>query len=167
MLKSSHTLTMVPPPVDRPSTPPATRGLRRVQSGSSLSIESPRPQRVASNFYNQPNMAASGVTLVDGPRTRGMSMDLARPKSRGAGDGPSKSAKDKGVSKTLSPVQFVSQLTSTSSLTLSVEVVKKLRLLLRNESARFDHLFSNSQFMLIVTPAGPRSSSNLAATLLC
>ena len=135
MLKSSHTLVM-PQPVDRPATPPASRGLRRVQSGSSLSIESPRPQRIASNFYQQPSMAISGTTLVEGQRARGMSMDLARPKSRGAGDGPSKSAKDKGPVKSLSPVQFVSQLTSTSSLTLPVESVKKLRIMLRNEPAR-------------------------------
>ncbi|KZV59875.1 hypothetical protein PENSPDRAFT_644700 [Peniophora sp. CONT] len=141
MLKGSHTLVM-PQAAERPATPPATRGLRRVQSGSSLSIESPRPQRVASNFYQQPSMAISGITLVEGQRTRGMSMDLARPKSRGAGEGP-KSAKDKGPAK-LSPVQFVSQLTSTSSLTLPVELVKKLRIMLRNEPASWTQDFLRS-----------------------
>jgi hypothetical protein len=67
-----------------------------------------------------------------------MSIDLARPKSRGAGlpDGPVKGGKEKGSTKNLSPVQFVSHLTGTSSISLSVEVVKKLRLMLRNEAAR-------------------------------
>jgi hypothetical protein len=38
--------------------------------------------------------------------------------------------------KVLSPLQFVSLLTGKSSLELEVDVVKKLRLLLRNEVAR-------------------------------
>jgi hypothetical protein len=39
--------------------------------------------------------------------------------------------------KVLSPLQFVSLLTGKSSLELEVDVVKKLRLLLRNEAARW------------------------------
>ncbi|KAI0027501.1 armadillo-type protein [Vararia minispora EC-137] len=141
MLKSSHTLAMPPP--TRPATPSAPRGLRRVQSGSSLSIESPRPQRVTSNFYQQPSLAISGTTLVDARHARGSSMDLTRPKSRGVGFAD-KGSKEKSSMKNLSPVQLVSQLTGTSSLALSVEVVKKLRLMLRNEAASWTQEFLKS-----------------------
>jgi len=43
--------------------------------------------------------------------------------------------KDKGTKKNLSPTRFISLLTGTSSIHLEIEDVKKLRLLLRNESA--------------------------------
>ncbi|KAI0322116.1 armadillo-type protein [Amylostereum chailletii] len=150
MLKSSHTLVMpTSAGLERPQTPPQpqfSHGLRRVQSGSSLSIESPRPQKVSDNFYQTSSRAAFG----DLQHARGSSVDLFRPKSRSQTNAmlaegvAAGKAKDKGVAKNLSPVQFVSTLTSTSSTELAVEPVKKLRLMLRNESASWTQDFLKS-----------------------
>jgi hypothetical protein len=67
-----------------------------------------------------------------------------RPKSRtgfsasggGAPDLGTTAAATAARGKAFSPVQFVSLLTGKSSVELEVDVVKKLRLLLRNEAAR-------------------------------
>jgi hypothetical protein len=51
--------------------------------------------------------------------------------------GKEKAAKDKEkAAKDISPTRFFSILSGTSSIQLDIENVKKLRLLLRNESAR-------------------------------
>jgi hypothetical protein len=66
-----------------------------------------------------------------------VSCDTATAMARGqvtAGD-LAKPSKDKGPAKNLTPSRFFSILTGTSSTQLEVENVKKLRLLLRNESA--------------------------------
>ena len=144
MLKSSHVLA----PAATATTPaPTTRGLRRVQSGSSISIESPLNGSAAVLGHPQ---TANGATMPDaryGPsaatasaihHSRGVSIDAPRrPKSR---SGFTTSATDLNSStargKAFSPVQIVSLLTGKSSLELEVDVVKKLRLLLRNEAAR-------------------------------
>ena len=145
MLKSSHVLG----PAATATTPAQTRGLRRVQSGSSISIETPLngSAAVLDHFHT-----ANGATMPDargGPsavtaattaihHSRGVSIDVPRrPKSR---SGFTTSAADLNGStargKVYSPVQIVSLLTGKSSLELEVDVVKKLRLLLRNEAAR-------------------------------
>ncbi len=139
MLKSSHVLV----PAATATTPSPTRGLRRVQSGSSITIESPLKGSAADLDHLH---AAKGATTPDargGPSTaihhsRGVSVDVPqRPKSR---SGFTNSAADwnSGTArgKVFSPVQFVSLLTGKSSLELEVDVVKKLRLFLRNEAAR-------------------------------
>lgn len=144
MLKSSQVLALGVAPASPPPTP---RGMRRVHSGSSLSIESPRPQRASVDRY-QTAGHAHGAALFDavGSQThhaRGMSFDMPRPKSRAQGNTvfldnvvASKPAKDKSTIKVMSSVQFVSILTGSSSIQLDVDIIKKLRLLLRNESAR-------------------------------
>lgn len=143
MLKSSHVLG----PAATATAPVPTRGLRRVQSGSS--IESPLKGSAA--VLDHPH-TANGATTPDargGPsavtatttsahHSRGVSIDAPRrPKSR---SGFTTSAADLNSStargKVFSPVQIVSLLTGKSSLELEVDVVKKLRLLLRNETAR-------------------------------
>jgi len=50
--------------------------------------------------------------------------------------GGGKPGKDKAVSRSFSPRNFISILQGTSSVDLDIESIKKLRLLLRNESAR-------------------------------
>jgi len=147
MLKSSHVLA---PAATATAPAPTTRGLRRVQSGSSISIESPLNGSAAVLGHPQ---TANGATMPDaryGPsaatattasaihHSRGVSIDAPRrPKSR---SGFTTSATDLNSStvrgKAFSPVQIVSLLTGKSSLELEVDVVKKLRLLLRNEAAR-------------------------------
>jgi hypothetical protein len=136
MLKSSQVL--VPGPA-----PASTRGLRRVQSGSSLNIESPNKGAILDSFTSPstPDKSA-GQGAAAALHSRGVSVDVPRPKSR-TGFTDLAHAKDgKGaVQKTLSPVQFVSVLTGKSSLELEVEVVKKLCLLLRNEAASWSQDF--------------------------
>jgi hypothetical protein len=150
MLKSSHVL----------DTPPApARGLRRVQSGSSLNLESsphksadlvPDPhQRRQHHHPATPPSAQVGsrdATTAAAQHSRGVSVDVVvpprRPKSRNGfsayGASPDLGATSATASrgKVFSPVQFVSLLTGKSSLELEVDVVKKLVLLLRNEAAR-------------------------------
>jgi hypothetical protein len=84
----------------------------------------------------------SNTDIGGGPRfstghIRGISCDTATALARSqvaAGD-LAKPSKDKGSTKNLTPLRFFSILTGTSSTQLEVENVKKLRLLLRNESA--------------------------------
>ena len=147
MLKSSYVLG----PAATATTPASTRGLRRVQSGSSISIESP-PKGSAgvlghphnTNGATMPDARVGGpsaVTATTNPAThhsRGVSIDVPRrPKSRsGFTTSPADLNSSTARGKVYSPVQIVSLLTGKSSLELEVDVVKKLRLLLRNEAAR-------------------------------
>jgi hypothetical protein len=145
MLKSSHVLG---PAATATAPVPPTRGLRRVQSGSS--IESPLKGSVA--VFDHPH-TANGATMPDargGPsavtattasanhHSRGVSVDVPRrPKSRSGFTTPAADLNSSAArGKVFSPVQIVSLLTGKSSLELEVDVVKKLRLLLRNEAAR-------------------------------
>ncbi|KAH9167883.1 armadillo-type protein [Lactarius sanguifluus] len=129
MLKSSQVIV----PTAAPGT---SRSLRRVQSGSSLNIESPRKGTI-SDYYPSPAQAVQGAVALQ--HSRGVSVDVARPKSR-TGFTDAKDGKA-AAQKTLSPVQFVSVLTGKSSLELEVDVLKKLRLLLRNEAASWSQDF--------------------------
>ena len=148
MLKSSHVLG----PAATATAPATARGLRRVQSGSSINVELPLKGAAAldPNYHHTakgatPPDAQGGHIGATATRTsptavhhsRGVSVDVAspqRPKSR-SGFTTSVGAAD-ARGKVLSPLQFVSLLTGKSSLELEVDVVKKLRLLLRNEAAR-------------------------------
>ncbi|KAI0264348.1 armadillo-type protein [Gloeopeniophorella convolvens] len=130
MLKSSQVITPA-------ATIGTTRGLRRVQSGSSLDIESPR-KGAAPEYYPATAVGDRFADVHSGhsaQHSRGVSVDVTRPKSRnGHADG-------RGTQRVLSPVQFVSLFTGTSSIELEVDIVKKLRLLLRNESASWSQEF--------------------------
>jgi hypothetical protein len=153
MLKSSHVLVS-------PATPPApARGLRRVQSGSSLNLDSSPHHKGAGAVpdHHHPSKATpsratppgahvgprNATTAAAAQHSRGKSVDVVvspnRPKSRsGYGGAPDLGANTALGSrgKVFSPVQFVSVLTGKSSLELEVDVLKKLVLLLRNEAAR-------------------------------
>ena len=150
---------------ERPVTPQSKKGLRRVQSSdtfdtprqptlASLAAEESRklayppslsvapvsahhspyllaPQRQASNhcrglsFDGERVFSKSQVNLA----ASSSALDLSNQKLT------KEKSKDKSGTKTLSPTRFCSLLTGTSTLHLEVEDVKKLRLLLRNESA--------------------------------
>lgn len=163
MLKSSQ--TMVPsrnPPASPPLTPRSS-ALRKTRSTDSLSsprsvkvkleYDFPRPPQTACVRPEAPVSPhhASSVGVSNSPRpsghTRGASFDVAQtlprsqvsmPPSLSAELVAGKSGKDKGsaLAKNISPTRFFSILSGTSSTQLDVENVKKLRLLLRNESAR-------------------------------
>jgi hypothetical protein len=141
MLKSSHVLG----PAATATAPAPTRGLRRVQSGSS--IESPLKGSAAvldhphtANGATTPDARGgpSAVTATSAHHSRGVSIDVPRrPKSRSGFTTPAADLNSSAArGKVFSPVQIVSLLTGQSSLELEVDVVKKLRLLLRNEAAR-------------------------------
>jgi hypothetical protein len=156
MLKSSHALTFNPP-----SPPPTPRTLRKAHSSDSLA--SPRPQNAStetefsrspyaggfipgSALGSQGSMSVTALGILPyatGSHTRGVSVDVSRTTSRVQAPPvvPSefttgKLNKDKALAKSISPARFCSILTGTSSTQLELETVKKLRLLLRNESAR-------------------------------
>lgn len=155
MLKSSHVLNLNPP--EAPATP---RTLRKAHSSESL--VTPRTQRTMAGleFPNPPFLpgsalgsqgSTSSIALNSGlfsgaGHARGSSIDVSRLVSGGqappvipAEYANSKLTKDKALAKAISPARFCSILTGTSSTQLDLETVKKLRLMLRNESARYEH----------------------------
>jgi hypothetical protein len=133
MLKSSKTIATT-------QQPQTTRGLRKARSTDSL--DSPKPAKKSvdgDNLYHKTaGRATANPTLNGDPerpetRSRGKSIDIPRPKSR-AGN---KSA-DEGVKgNSWTPSRFCTILDTTPSATLEVEIAKKLKLHLRNESARY------------------------------
>ncbi|KAF8071848.1 armadillo-type protein [Lyophyllum atratum] len=160
MLKSSQTMALNPP---RPVTPPVTprpAPLRRVHSIESL--DSPRPSKPYMNYdiTEPPNPPFAGrqVSAIHGSPTprkssghvRGISFDafsrsqVNLPMSTSTLDltSPGKPGKDKlPAARNLSPTKFFSILSGTSSTQLDTEDIKKLRLLLRNESASWSQEF--------------------------
>lgn len=162
MLKSSHLVAEklgVATADTTPTTPtrnPAS--LRRVHSTESLG--SPRPGfMVDAHAFEPPKSAGlpnhvSAQTAHPSPygatsgRSRQASVDIGRFFSKSVinlGTASSadltlggKTSKDKhGSTKNLSPMRFCSLLQGQSSLQLDVEDIKKLRLMLRNESAKY------------------------------
>lgn len=155
MLKSSQVLTLAP--TAPPSPPPTPRTLRKAHSSDSLA--SPRAQNPSQFDLHRPQIgtflpgAALGSNgsssvvglnafgIIMGTHGRGQSFDVGRTTAMGQNSPviPSEFAnrqlvKDKALA--ISPSRFCSILTGTSSTQLEVETIKKLRLLLRNESAR-------------------------------
>jgi hypothetical protein len=125
-----------------------------VQSGSSINTELPKGAAAVLDHRHhtakgatppdaQGGSSGATATTTSAHHSRGVSVDVVspqRPKSR-AGFTTSVAAADLNGStaargKVYSPLQIVSLLTGKSSLELEVDVVKKLRLLLRNEAAR-------------------------------
>ncbi|EIW84307.1 hypothetical protein CONPUDRAFT_120069 [Coniophora puteana RWD-64-598 SS2] len=134
MIKSSHTVIAKPPP----SPPHTPRTLRKAHSSESL-VSPPRP----GGFYN-PTIGTSTADLSSHTsHERGVSIDIMRTMSRADGALVTSSdfAKPKDKLKSLTPVKLCSILSGNSSTELDVEVVKKLRLLLRNESASWSEEF--------------------------
>lgn len=132
-LKSSHVLTqMKPATTTAPMTP---RTLRRVQSSESM-LSSPRPQKPLLEEYDLTN--AHNLPFGTG-HSRGKSLDVRRqvlePKATQVA--PLKVAKDKKKTAAMTPEKYVRILLGQSSTAMDIEIVKKLRLLLRNESARY------------------------------
>jgi hypothetical protein len=160
MLKLSHILS----PTATPLAP--SHSLCHVQSGSSLNIESSPHKGAAAvpdhHYHHHHHPTSSGATPPGaqffGPRDAttttaahhsygmlvNMVVPLWRPKLCTSFSASSGGTLDLGIAaatmaacgKAFLPMQSVSLLTGKSSLELEVDVVKKLRLLLRNEVAR-------------------------------
>lgn len=164
MLKSSQTMALAPLPLppstarDTPPLTPRSAALRRTRSTESL--DSPRHAKPTLEYaaprapalFGESAQSSVGSDRKTSSHSRGTSFDASRilsrsqvhlpisasvvdltgkaPKDRGAAAAKEKAAKD------ISPRRFFSILSGTSSTQLDIENVKKLRLLLRNESAR-------------------------------
>ncbi|KLO08801.1 hypothetical protein SCHPADRAFT_1000707 [Schizopora paradoxa] len=169
MLRSSHCLTLAgttPSPQSSPKkTPSKPNTLRKTRSTDSLSsprppvppfvLDFPHPPQSTGRFlgaamkstsslgfFAEDNSATANSTshsLFGSPsrHSRGMSLDVSYTQiERPSG----MKTKDK-ASKDLSPAKYCNLLVSTSTLQLDIESVKKLRLLLRNESASWTETF--------------------------
>ncbi|KAJ8503524.1 hypothetical protein ONZ45_g10778 [Pleurotus djamor] len=156
MLKSSHILK--PPPSVSPPMTPRTATLRRTRSIDSISsprrpesamdtdvLQPPRPNFVYGSAYADPGSPR-------GSHSRGSSFDLTKHFSRSQvnlatsssldlSGLSSKSGKEKAPNKNLTPGKFFNILSGTSSTQIEVETIKKLCLLLRNESAAWSQEF--------------------------
>ncbi|KAG2146133.1 armadillo-type protein [Suillus bovinus] len=133
MLKSSHVITSNPTS-GSPSTPMTLRKAR-----SSESMGSPFPPSMS---YDQMPTKGSWISGLSGKSTTDLHAPLddqtfSRDQTSPVipGDLITSKSKEKSFVKSITPVKFCSILASTSSTQLEVEIVKKLRLLLRNESA--------------------------------
>lgn len=163
MLKSSQTMTIAPAPEPSPLATPHTRGLRRAHSTESFNspqhfiapidyLEPPHTAGLAGSYVSalhSPYTGGTGISRPGSSHTRGLSFDAPRLFSKSQVHLPSspstvdvsaggRHAKDKAPAlKNISPTKLCSILQSQSSTQLDVEDIKKLRLLLRNESARY------------------------------
>jgi hypothetical protein len=162
MLKSSQVMTLDPKEVSPPAT---SRSLTLRKAYSTESLNSPRHPKINTDYdLPEPPHApfagsqvsahhASSIGSTPTPRKtsshiRGVSFDGPGLFSRSQVHLPTsgstldltasgKNGKEKlAVTKNISPTRFFSILSGTSSTQLDVEDMKKLRLLLRNESAR-------------------------------
>lgn len=170
MLKSSKTITNT-------QQPQTIRGLRKARSSESL--ESPKPSKKSIEYDNLYHKTAGRATVDpvtdDGSarpetRSRGKSIDVPRPKSRTGNKSLDEGGKwkDKKVGNSWTSSTFCTILDTTPSATLEVEIVKKLRLHLRNESARytcFPSMRHRPVINLFIT-AGLRNSFAKAAMTL-
>ncbi|KAK7061495.1 Drf-GBD domain-containing protein [Favolaschia claudopus] len=168
MLKSSQTMALAPLLVPLPSTqntPPSTprsAALRRTRSTDSL--DSPRHSRTsydlqpprAPALFSETSQAGAGQPRKASSHSRGSSLDASRllsksqvhlPASTSVVDLTGKASKERNaapkekVAKDLTPMRFFSILSGTSTTQLDLQSVKKLRLMLRNESASWSEEF--------------------------
>ena len=183
MLKSSQVLAANPStaaPV--PSTPRTVRKARSIESitspHASFSATGPNDHSRRGGLWGSALAGKSTTDLhaldsSDKTHGRGTSLDAAQTLSRAnapviPAELVSSKSKERVLGKGMSPVKFCSVLTSSSSTTLDIEAVKKLRLMLRNEAARWLCSFGDcycSMFTLV--PVGQRTSSAQAAIVRC
>ncbi|PPR05965.1 hypothetical protein CVT24_004629 [Panaeolus cyanescens] len=169
MLKSSQTMAISPLPQAEPTTP-KSKSVRRPHSLESLTPQHPTLASLACDTSDLPlpppisaHVSAHNSPYMSSPsrkasgHSRGLSFDTQKLFSRSqvnlasssqldlfnTNGGSKFSSKDKvsAVVKNQTPTRFCSLLQSTSSTQLDIEDVKKLRLLLRNESASWTEEF--------------------------
>ena len=160
MLRSSHVIK--PAAATTQVTPRrASNTLRKSKSSDSVSTTPRAPQNKPNDTPSRTPQTTgrflgaamrSSISLGRHPedeatpanattrQLRGLSLDVSKHSSKGhlplsLSDGTGKKVQ-KGWSKDMAPSRYATVFTSTSSLELDVEIVKKLRLMLRNESAR-------------------------------
>ena len=159
MLRSSHAIKSAP--TTKPITPKKSNGnLRKAKSSDSLASPHRQPElsvdikpapmtagrflgaamrsSVSLGRHSDDELPTSPSLPKANRHSRGISLDFSK-----NGPGPFSAKNDQNIAKSaktwtkdMAPSRYTGILTSTSSLELDIEVVKKLRLLLRNESAR-------------------------------
>ncbi|GJJ08389.1 hypothetical protein Clacol_002604 [Clathrus columnatus] len=153
MLRSSHVLS----PQEHTSAPSKRPKLRRSLSSNHIDFSnkslivpdiSTLPSSEGPNL--SPPMAPFMKEATSRPsspfgrsHSRGVSMDIPRVASQSFNVSKSNPKPSKGTVKDISPVSMYMMLSETSSLQLDIETVKKLRILLRNESASWSEGFLN------------------------
>lgn len=148
MLKSSRVLNVSIPQTSSPRTLRKARSIESIVSPYSHIGHDGQSRR--GGLWGNPLAGKSSVDLHSSEYVqdrshhgRGTSLDasgtLGRSQTPAAipGDLMANKAKDRSFGKMITPVKFCSTLCSTSSTTLEVDLVKKLRMMLRNESARY------------------------------
>ncbi|KAH0833232.1 armadillo-type protein [Lanmaoa asiatica] len=158
MLKSSQVLSVNPSTAT--AVPSTTRTVRKARSIESIASHSPLS---AMESDSQPRRGGLWGSVIAGKSTtnlhtldssdkshgRGASLDAAQTLSRTQAsvipvELVSSKSKERALGKGMTPVKFCSILASSSSTALDVEVVKKLRLMLRNEAASWTEDFLRS-----------------------
>ena len=144
MLKSSQVLAVNPSTASPvPSTPRTVRKARSIESitspHTSFSTMGTDSQPRRGGLWGSPLAGKSTTDLhaldsCDRSHGRGASLDAAQ--APVPVELVSSKTRDKALGKGTTPVKFCSILTSSSSTALDIEIVKKLRLMLRNEAAR-------------------------------
>ena len=142
MLKSSATLSRntAPQHLPLPSSPHSLRKAHSSQSISSLSspqklhLDGDAPRSAGGDTRGRPFFAVHARTSsLDTPRATTSS---GTSHSDGHGHNQGKHAPKEKEKSSVTAAKYCGLLTSTSTLQLEVETVKKLRLMLRNEPAR-------------------------------
>ena len=160
MVRSSQTLSKgTSPPLLPPPTP---HSLRKAQSAQSINAMT-SPKSSQKQLLDEYDLVRSPIAQG---HSRGKSLDAPRTSTLLAESSKGgKEKKDKDVS--LSPQKYCNLLLATSSTQLDIEVVKKLRLMLRNESARYDHRSIESQRALTICLVGRKNLFGRVATVPC
>ena len=176
MLRSSHTIQRSAP---APPSTPKKGTLRKSRSTDSLTsspqaalniaYDFPEPPKTAGRFLGLAMKSTTSLAHYSDSETgadarpirshaRGLSEDVSRNYSKSHTTAMSKSELTGGkvirAKGSISPERYAHLLIDSSSLTLDVEIVKKLRLLLRNEPARYVDRQSIKFFALTADLAG-------------
>jgi hypothetical protein len=153
MLRSSHQISQAA--TIRPTTPKSKNTLRKTKSSEGLdsprvikqhaqpSSASPIEDPFASLFSRSETPAPGAAALTE--HARGKSLSIPRSRSTAnlaTADQPNVKWQDIS-SGGIAPQVVARTLLNTSSTRLDVELVKKLRLLLRNEATRYAHVEKN------------------------
>ena len=144
MLKSSHTLSRnaAPQHIPLPSSPHSLRKSHSSQSITSLSspskhfLDDTAPRSAGADSRGRTFFIPAGhgrTSSLDTPRAP-PNVDSSQSELLGHGQG--KHATKEKEKNAASVAKYCGVLTGTSTLQLDLETVKKLRLMLRNESAR-------------------------------
>ena len=132
MIKSSQTISKGTPTL---LPPPSPHSLRKAQSAQSINVTTPPNPTLQQLAADE----AQAMRPPPVPASRGKCMDSSRSAPLPAEPPKTvreKNKKDKEKQTAVSAQRYIDILLASSSTQLDIEIVKKLRLMLRNEPAR-------------------------------